>query len=297
MRILALSAFLVFSSVAQAQGQYSVEWKRNSTFILEFYYNGRGVSLEGVLPEDGEFTVTDQDFTIYTKSFKNGFVYSIVQNQFDDKALFFLAEKSQGVWVPMMESPIPARKITVNEDLKAIVAMSAQKFSWDFGQTARSMVHYFNSNPSTQLSSYYDALEADLIDPLVKTVGPEAVEGGVVQQPEGTVVGQPEIRVDQPVVEQPVVEQPLDLGISNNGVDEEPMDDDIKPAPIKRPPAEIPVDNGGQNDGDFTPMDMTDGWDGDEGGGDPQWLIEERERQSKKRRRLNGDDVTNGDIF
>lgn len=279
MRFLALIGLMFISASVFAQNSFgNFDWKRDSRFEFQFIYNGRGTSMKGNLtenwPDKTDVTVVDQGFSLYIKVFQEGFAYAVVTSDNDDNGMVFLMELQNGFYVGMLKPAITGRKITILNDVKGVLEALNTVNGWNVATSMRSMREYFEANPAAQLTVFFDAIEAGQIKSIPKPrIDGGAVDNGVVQLPEET-TRPPKIQVDQPddglvmpeepvappteqpVVGQPVVDQPIDL------MGEQPS-----------------VDNG---QGGFVPADMTQGWDGDEGG-DPQWLIEERARQKKKR--------------
>jgi hypothetical protein len=294
MRIFALIGVLFVSGVAQAQNSFgNFDWKRDSRFEFQFVANGKGVSLKGNLteswPDKTEVTVTDQGYELYIKVFQEGFAYAVVKSDLDENnGYVYLMELQNGFYVGMLKPAIVGRKVTVAQDVKGILEALNKANNWNVATAMRSMREYFSENPSAQLTVFFDEIEAGHIKQIPKThIDSGAVDNGVVQLPAET-RKPPKIQIEEPAVDngtlvipeeplQPPVDQPA---VEQGQQDGEPM--------VLVPPADIPNVEG-PSDGDFTPQDMTQGWDGDEApaatNGDPQWLKDERARQAAQRQK------------
>lgn len=258
--------------MAQAQNSFvTFEWKKNSSFTLQFLYNGKATEVTGNLREDPEGkpvevqVVSESGFTLNLKAFPEGAAYAIVSEQFDDLALVFLMERQVGFYSSMNAEAIQTFKISAVSDLNGTLEYLTKLEGWDATQGMRSTAKYFTQNPSIKLSAYRNAIESGEIapPPLTPTVAPSVVDG-VVEMPD-PVTRPPKLDIDEPALEPSVLvpDEPLDL----SGGDFLNTDDDDDNADTKRKPKfDEDADLGSiADEPDFVPLDMTEGWDGDEG--------------------------------
>lgn len=260
LRVLALFSVLVISSLAHAQSSFGTfVWERDGDFTLQFIYNGKAAELKGNLREDPPGVpvetqvVGENGFTVNVKAFPEGTAYAVVSEQFDDQAMIFFMQRQVGFYSPYNTEPIMTFKVSGVSDANGILEILEKTQGWDSAQAMLSTAKYFAQNPTVKLNPYRNSVESGEVMPPdpTPTVAPSVVDG-VVEMPD-KVARPPKLDIE----EQPATEQPSD---DDQIVPDAPLDLSggdflTPPEETVRPPKE---------DGGFVPMDMTDGWDGDE---------------------------------
>lgn len=152
--LLCFGSFSFASTVVQ-----SFSWRADSRFELNLVQDNATKTLKGELRDGGSVEVKSAGLTVNLKSYVEGFVTVVASADVEDVSSVSVLERQNANYIVLNKQPILAKKSTVNQELSGSVDRLKVLNNWDASQSMRALISYFTSNPSKQISSFFDQVE------------------------------------------------------------------------------------------------------------------------------------------